>query len=353
MSELDLIDFINQLFTSLDNKDSIIILLFLLGAFLIGWIFRWFSLRRKLSGLRQRLKQKEGSLITTKANYEALQSQFDTKDGELDAIRLQSDQLDDDNKKLEMEKAQLQTQYYEQEEQLKTAQIELEQYRRFSDTIDDSDFTKGDYVRLMAQVEALQLDKEQLISINEQLDSENEALRVRLQQIGVGNGVLFEDKDLQTNGIASEEFQQLRRSQQQQSEQLNALESKLIRLERDKRLFVDGTDQEENEEEEIDVLSPDQTSAKELAIERAKQSIRDAIGTLIPKADESQKDNLQQLKGVGPFIEKQLNDLGIFTFQQISQLNSALIEELTEAIQFFPGRIKKDDWIGQAGKLAN
>lgn len=79
--------------------------------------------------------------------------------------------------------------------------------------------------------------------------------------------------------------------------------------------------------------------------------IKEALGSRIKPATSKQRDNLQMIKGVGPFIEGKLNRLGIFNFEQISQLDEELIEQLTDAIQFFPGRILRDDWVGQAKGL--
>lgn len=65
------------------------------------------------------------------------------------------------------------------------------------------------------------------------------------------------------------------------------------------------------------------------------------------------KDNLKKIKGIGPSIEKKLNTIGIFTFEQISNFNSRDIAKITELIKFFAGRIERDDWVGQAFKLLN
>ncbi|MDP6213256.1 MAG: hypothetical protein QGF32_06890, partial [Candidatus Thalassarchaeaceae archaeon] len=56
-------------------------------------------------------------------------------------------------------------------------------------------------------------------------------------------------------------------------------------------------------------------------------------------------------KGIGPFIEEKLNALGIFTFAQISRMNSELEDKVNEAIEFFPGRVKRDEWANQARKM--
>ena len=68
-------------------------------------------------------------------------------------------------------------------------------------------------------------------------------------------------------------------------------------------------------------------------------------------ATEEIKDNLQKINGIGKTAELKLNEIGIFTFNQISNLNSTDVEKLTGIINFFPGRIAKDDWIGQALEL--
>ncbi len=71
------------------------------------------------------------------------------------------------------------------------------------------------------------------------------------------------------------------------------------------------------------------------------------------KADESQKDDLKLISGVGPFIEQKLNSIGIYTFDQISKFDKEDIDTVTELIQFFPGRIERDNWKAQAEKLKN
>lgn len=74
-----------------------------------------------------------------------------------------------------------------------------------------------------------------------------------------------------------------------------------------------------------------------------------SIGT----ATESDKDDLKLIKGVGPFIEKKLNALDIWTFKQVGSFTDTDVENVTEAIEFFPGRITRDNWASQAKELAN
>lgn len=66
---------------------------------------------------------------------------------------------------------------------------------------------------------------------------------------------------------------------------------------------------------------------------------------------EDERDDLTLIKGIGPFIEKRLNMIGVYTYRQISEFTPEVIEQVTKAIEFFPKRIQKDDWVGQARKL--
>ena len=60
------------------------------------------------------------------------------------------------------------------------------------------------------------------------------------------------------------------------------------------------------------------------------------------------KDDLQVIKGIGPFIEEKLNALGITTYRQLANMNAKLEKQVNEAIEFFPGRVKRDQWVAQA-----
>ena len=68
-------------------------------------------------------------------------------------------------------------------------------------------------------------------------------------------------------------------------------------------------------------------------------------------ASASDRDDLQIIKGIGPFIEEKLNALGIYTFEQISKMTAKIEEEVNVAIEFFPGRVKRDEWAKQAKQL--
>jgi len=59
-----------------------------------------------------------------------------------------------------------------------------------------------------------------------------------------------------------------------------------------------------------------------------------------------------QIKGIGPKFEGDLNAKGIYYFRQIGAWKAADIKLVEELIGKFPGRIKRDEWVKQAKKLA-
>lgn len=65
----------------------------------------------------------------------------------------------------------------------------------------------------------------------------------------------------------------------------------------------------------------------------------------------TEKDDLQMISGIGPVLEGKLNADGICTYRQIAVLTDADIDRLESEVINFSGRIRRDDWIGQAKEL--
>lgn len=71
----------------------------------------------------------------------------------------------------------------------------------------------------------------------------------------------------------------------------------------------------------------------------------------IGQAAKKECDDLTKIDGIGPYIEEKLNEIGIFNYEQISRMEDSDIRTVTELIEFFPGRIERDDWVGQANEI--
>ncbi|MFQ5547142.1 MAG: hypothetical protein ACE5FV_02530 [Woeseia sp.] len=69
------------------------------------------------------------------------------------------------------------------------------------------------------------------------------------------------------------------------------------------------------------------------------------------EASDDDTDDLKLIKGVGPAIEKTLNDLGIYRFNQIAEMSEYDIDRVAQRLKGFRSRIYREDWVGQARSL--
>ncbi|WP_228852806.1 50S ribosomal protein L21 [Aegicerativicinus sediminis] len=71
------------------------------------------------------------------------------------------------------------------------------------------------------------------------------------------------------------------------------------------------------------------------------------IGT----ATKAEADDLKQINGIGPAYEKKLNEVGIYTYEQISKLKAADKENLSAIDGITRERIETEEWVKQAKAL--
>jgi predicted flap endonuclease-1-like 5' DNA nuclease len=73
-----------------------------------------------------------------------------------------------------------------------------------------------------------------------------------------------------------------------------------------------------------------------------------ATGRSGSKVRPHQKDDLKQIHGIGPVMERVLNRMGMFTFRQIAAWNERDVEHMASELNTFPDRIRHDNWIDGA-----
>jgi Uncharacterized conserved protein len=65
----------------------------------------------------------------------------------------------------------------------------------------------------------------------------------------------------------------------------------------------------------------------------------------------SQLDDLKTINGLSPYVER-LAQMGINTFLQISRWDDDTVIAVAKSLDISPGTIYRDDWVGQAQRLA-
>jgi predicted flap endonuclease-1-like 5' DNA nuclease len=62
-------------------------------------------------------------------------------------------------------------------------------------------------------------------------------------------------------------------------------------------------------------------------------------------------DNLQKIRGIGPALERRLNNSGIHRYQQIAQMSEKELAKIAAELAISPSLAARDGWIKQACEL--
>jgi NADH-quinone oxidoreductase subunit E len=65
-------------------------------------------------------------------------------------------------------------------------------------------------------------------------------------------------------------------------------------------------------------------------------------------ARDGMADDLKEIEGIGPAMEKLVNELGFFHFDQIASWSDADVALVDAEMKGFKGRITRDKWVAQA-----
>ncbi len=293
---------LDNLFTAFTSDASLAILLIMIGAFLLGWLAGWLSRSGKIKSLQKQLKAKEMTLQEEQAKMETLHQELNKKEAAYQTLLLELDEAKTKQQSLETDRQQLQVdlnQVIDQHRKLKTSN------QAYADTIDD---------------------------LNKQLKEVNN------QAIAMGSSTQKNEELI--------ELQQLYNSTRNK---IASLELKLDRLELDNQRLQSTIGTFSASTKNNDLAAPSLDAQNVLLQPSTKNILSERLDVTAPV--NMNKDDLTLINGIGPFIEKKLNDIGVYTYNHVAQWTAEDIERITTQIQFFPGRIAQDRWVAQAATL--
>lgn len=148
------------------------------------------------------------------------------------------------------------------------------------------------------------------------------------------------DEELSWDDLVAEDIA----DEAQSSEEPVAVEAAQDEQAQEAAVAPDEEEDEEADDEDEGGTSPGESGAYDDDVFARSTGDDDFAASLA-------RDNLKMIKGVGPAIEKTLNEMGIFRFDQIAGMSEYDIDRVANRLKGFRSRIYREDWIGQAREL--
>jgi predicted flap endonuclease-1-like 5' DNA nuclease len=291
-------------FLTFDGNQILILLFFSLLAFLVGILLGYFLRQRRVGQMRHVLEERESALEIATKTMSGLQSQLDLTNADLS--------------KAIFETGEFKARATRQEDEFKRKNME--------------------FVALQQENAMLKSANETYVSNIEDLNHQILGLKVK-----VSSNHPSEPQHEAAPGLSDS------------IERLEAMVERLGRMEAENAQLKGALAEALESAEVLRAALPDSGPTLTFDLPEANEPIllfkREAVVEQTPitlTGMTEPADDLTQIEGIGPFIARLLQQQGINSFAQISQWTEADIEQVTKAIGYFPGRITRDNWVGQA-----
>ncbi len=299
-----------DLFTNLNSREGLYLWLMMLVSFLFGFIIALLLRAARIRRLKKDLAEAQRLQQEAQAQTDSLHAQVQERNAELQEASREKVELMERLNQLEAEKKQHYNDIYQLNQQIEELQGTNRAYAATVDELNEQ--LIGAQTQEETTLEAAPLDLASTGPIAENTSTDYQALQDRLNSV-----------ENTVQKLASENTQ---------------LRADLAELK---------TTEAPSTRAAVAVASTEQEEEPAPRITTDKQVLHEKI-----IVDDRQPDDLTQIAGLGPFLQKKLNNIGVYTYDDIAAWDTARIAEVTEQIEFFPGRIERDDWVGQAAKLA-
>ncbi len=320
-----------EFFQGLDTEASNFFLIAVIVAFLFGLLIMLLMRAGRIRRLKRALKESEKELKKAQDEIAGLKAKIEEQSSEIERLKYDLQELNAKADRLEKDRAH----YYNESFKLK-------------DELEASESLRENQ---LSQIEALN----QEIADLENSKKELESTVLKLEQ-------KLEDEESETNGMA-----QMQSVFLATKKRLETLEDRLTKVEQENELL-------KNQISSSPTATVATDSSSTVLIDKVDNTVKPVLPAEIDTGvveeepeikiqdehpvwskridiNEYDKDDLTLIEGIGPFLEKKLNDIGIFAFEQIAGLQTSDLPNLTRMIGHIPGRIEQDNWIGQAQML--
>jgi predicted flap endonuclease-1-like 5' DNA nuclease/peptidoglycan hydrolase CwlO-like protein len=268
---------------------------------------------------------------------------------QIEAQRQEHERLVDQNKSLMVQVSQIQAQHTDAQNRAKELSLAIQEAFQRRDQL------QRDIKDIRANLETAVNERDQLFSSMQSLDDAEDLLRQKDARIEKLEAELKNWQDRLPPLIAR--FRQRNEEAEQLEVDLAEAQKRILELENAEESSaanethiepVDDPDALTDGREACnDPAKGDGDTVAERTVARTSHEHLNEDDGELPSPRAS-RDDLKMIKGVGPAIEKTLNEMGIFHFRQIADMSEYDIDRVARRLKGFHSRIYREDWIGQA-----
>jgi len=192
----------------------------------------------------------------------------------------------------------------------------------------------------------------------ENLDAlEQKAIELEAENAQLNHDATLAKQEIETLQRDVAEMDELKVQNRELAQCLTSMENSRKQYESDAKRYKEHAGQYEQKSETLR-LKLDEVEQNFADIEKQqRQALKDVRKTTVARKSNGQKpaeqerDNLQEIVGIGKVFEHALHELGIYSFRQIAAFDVADIARVNLELKECKGRMEQDDWIGQAKDL--
>ncbi len=186
---------------------------------------------------------------------------------------------------------------------------------------------------------------------------EQKAIELEAENAQLNHDATLVKQEIETLQRDVAEMDELKVQNRELAQCLTSMENSRKQYESDAKRYKEHAGQSEQKSETLR-LKLDEVEKNFVDIEKQqRQALKDVRKTTVAqksngqKPAEQERDNLQEIVGIGKVFEHALHELGIYSFRQIAAFNVADIARVNFELKECKGRMEQDDWIGQAKDL--
>jgi len=302
-----------------------------------------------LESSREKEKQLTKDLFTLRTEREETKAKMNSFQAALVAVKQQAQEI--------------QTEFLKSREFYKNELTKAFERRRAVEIkLDDATAEQDSFANLLrSSVSEKESVNKMLSAAKKRLDNidalEQKAIALEAENAQLKHDATIAQQDIEVLQRDVSELEELKVHNKELAQCVTSLEDSRKQYETDAQRYKQRAGQSEQKSETLRIKL-DEVEQNFLDIEKQqRKALKDARRATVARKSNGKsqakenRDDLQQIVGIGKVFEQALHALRVFSFRQIANFDISDVARVNAELKEFKGRMEQDDWIGQAKEL--